>query len=81
MSIRQSLPTIAILVFALIAAFALLGLVRHATEVDARGEHAANLDGGIDLHDRDKYALKIKKVKPRNAFSSKPDSCQGLGRS
>jgi hypothetical protein len=33
-------------------------------EVDARGEHAAGLDGGGGLHYADKYETRLKKVKP-----------------
>ena len=46
-----------------VGALALLGLVGDAAQIDARGEHAADLDGGVDLHDADKYVEEIKKVK------------------
>ena len=57
--------SVAKLVLALVRAFALLGFVHAASKVDPRGEHAANLDGGVVLHVADKYGIKIKKVKLR----------------
>jgi hypothetical protein len=51
-------PIVDLLVFATIAAFSLLWLVDHPTQINSRGKDRTNLDGV--LHSEDKYENKLK---------------------